>query len=123
MPPRIPSAIVEGVRTFIEENLPDDFTIEEASCNGTGAITFQRGDVNLDGSRDISDPVNVLQLLFNSTPVNCQDAADANDDGNLDIADAVAVLSFLFGGATLPEPVDCGEDPTTDSLDCGVGCP
>ena len=101
----------------------DDFTIEEASCNGTGAVTFQRGDVNLDGSRDISDPVSMLQLLFNSTPVNCQDAADANDDGNIDIADAVAALSFLFGGASLPEPINCGEDPTADSLDCGVGCP
>ena len=39
----------------------DDFTIEEASCNGTGAVTFQRGDVNLDGSRDIGDPVSMLQ--------------------------------------------------------------
>ena len=55
--------------------------------------------------------------------MNCQDAADANDDGNIDIADAVAALSFLFGGASLPEPINCGEDPTADSLDCGVGCP
>ena len=101
----------------------DDFTIEVAECNGTGGITFQRGDANLDGSRDISDPVNILQLLFNSTPVGCDDAADANDDGSLDIADAVAALSFLFGGATLPAPIDCGEDPTTDTLDCAVGCP
>jgi hypothetical protein len=62
-------------------------------------------------------------LLFNSTPVSCQDAADANDDGNLDIADAVAALSFLFGGGTLPEPINCGEDPTIDGLDCTVGCP
>ncbi|NCG12240.1 MAG: hypothetical protein GWP38_02720 [Planctomycetia bacterium] len=101
----------------------DDFTIEIADCAGTGGTQFQRGDTNLDGSRDISDPVNILQLLFNSTPVSCQDAADANDDGNLDIADAVAALSFLFGGGTLPEPINCGEDPTTDGLDCTVGCP
>ncbi|MAJ29601.1 hypothetical protein CBD41_10095, partial [bacterium TMED181] len=101
----------------------DDFAIEISGCNGTGVITFQRGDVNLDGSRDISDPVNVLQLLFNSSPVNCQDAADTNDDGSLDIADAVAALSFLFGGAVMPEPVNCGVDPTTDGLDCAAGCP
>ncbi len=101
----------------------DDFAIEITECNGTGGIVFQRGDVNLDGSRDISDPVNILQLLFNSSPVNCQDAADTNDDGNLDIADAVAALSFLFAGATMPEPINCGVDPTDDALDCIVGCP
>ena len=101
----------------------DDFVIETVTCGG-GSIIFKRGDVNLDGNLDISDPVTILQMLFNSASVGCDDAADANDDSALNIADAVAVLSSLFGGAgNLPEPVNCGQDPTDDGLTCLTGCP
>jgi hypothetical protein len=101
----------------------DDFVVETVTCGG-GSIIFKRGDVNLDGNLDISDPVTILQMLFNSASVGCDDAADANDDSALNIADAVAVLSSLFGGAgNLPEPVNCGQDPTDDALTCLTGCP
>ncbi|MEC9476112.1 MAG: FG-GAP-like repeat-containing protein [Planctomycetota bacterium] len=101
----------------------DDFEVETTVCAGQGPL-FKRGDVNLDGNLDISDPVSILQMLFNGTAVGCDDAADANDDGGLNIADAVAVLSSLFGGSgNLPEPLDCGVDPTDDALECGSGCP
>ena len=86
---------------------------------------FLRGDANLDGARDIGDPISLLGVLFaNATPIDCDDALDANDDGLIDIADAIQILSFLFGNQTLPEPNDCGPDPTIDSLDCpGYTCP
>jgi hypothetical protein len=101
----------------------DDFTIETTTCAGQGVL-FQRGDVNGDGNRDISDPVSILQMLFNGTAIACSDSADANDDGSLNIADAVAILSALFGGTgALPEPIDCGVDPSDDALDCVSGCP
>lgn len=100
----------------------DDFTVETTTCNSQGP-QFKRGDVNLDVSLDISDAVSILQMLFNGTAVGCDDAADANDDGSLNIADAVAILSALFGGTgNLPAPVDCGPDPTDDSLGCASGC-
>ena len=86
---------------------------------------YLRGDANLDGARDIGDPISLLGVLFaNATPIDCDDALDANDDGLIDIADAIQILSFLFGNQTLPEPNDCGPDPTIDSLDCpGYTCP
>jgi hypothetical protein len=86
---------------------------------------FIRGDANLDGARDIGDPITLLGVLFASaTPIDCDDALDANDDGLIDIADAIQILSYLFGNQSLPEPDACGPDPTDDGLDCpGYTCP
>ncbi len=88
-----------------------------------------RGDCNDDGVGDISDAVTLLVWLFPTGPagtLDCLDACDANDDGALDVADAIAVLSSLFGApaAPLPDPLDCGVDPTADGLECvGSVCP
>jgi len=81
---------------------------------------FVRGDVNADGTSDISDAVSLLLFLFGSGHIPCEDAADSNDDGALNVADAVAVLSYLFAGSgPLPAPSDsCGPDPTSDQLGC-----
>ncbi|MEM7263423.1 MAG: hypothetical protein AAF488_15645 [Planctomycetota bacterium] len=82
---------------------------------------FQRGDCNGDLGFDIADAIATLSFLFTGdTSPACMDACDSNDDGNADIGDAVFSLSALFsGGATPPAPfVDCGEDPTDDTLDC-----
>lgn len=88
---------------------------------------FRRGDVNADGSLDISDAISVLSALFSGGPTICADASDANDDGTNDIADAILLLSTLFVPGTPPiaEPSPgCGEDPTSDTLDCAgdAGC-
>jgi hypothetical protein len=47
-------------------------------------------------------------------------AADANDSGAVNIADAIYLLGYVFAsGPALPPPlVDCGSDPTPDSLTC-----
>ena len=81
---------------------------------------FQRGDVNVDGVRDISDATTILLNLFGSgSGFLCVDGADANDDGGVDVADAVTLLTFLFeGGLAIAAPFDCGEDPTMDSATC-----
>ncbi len=80
---------------------------------------FVRGDVNVDGSVNIADPIALLAHLFvQASAPWCPDAADGNDDGRLDIADAVAMLGYLFGGrGDLPPPAKtCGNDETADSL-------
>lgn len=86
---------------------------------------FRRGDANLDGGVNISDPINTLAFLFSGgAPLECQDSADANDDGRLDISDAVTTLAFLFLGGTdlpAPGPTLCGADPSADALDCDAG--
>jgi hypothetical protein len=85
------------------------------------ATGFRRGDVNEDGSRDISDAVGLLLHLFaGRPPADCRDAADANDDGQTDISDVVRLLLHLFADAgPLADPfVECGIDSTEDSLPC-----
>ena len=81
---------------------------------------FRRGDANVDGKLDISDPIAVLGYLFLGTAADlCHDAGDADDDGDLNITDAIYALNYLFlGGPALPAPgpEDCGPDPTDDEL-------
>ena len=99
----------------------DTGSIYELSLDLSSAGSdFQRGDVNVDGVRDISDATTILLNLFGSgSGFACIDGADANDDGSVDVADAVALLTYLFqGGLAIAEPFDCGEDPTMDSASC-----
>ena len=83
--------------------------------------TFVRGDVNGDGTRNLSDPIFLLVHLFlGGEAPGCLDAGDANDDGSLEITDAIYSLSFQFlGGPPPASPFpDCGPDPTPDGLGC-----
>lgn len=91
-----------------------------------GAIEFMRGDANDDGALDISDPIELLGVLFTSSPTDCESALDANDDGSVDISDPVTILNFLYvSGPALPAPTTCGIDPTMDALTCDAytSCP
>ena len=58
---------------------------------------FIPGDINSDGSVDLSDPIATLSYLFQgNVEPDCLQAGDSNNDGNLDIADAVKTLNYLF---------------------------
>lgn len=94
-----------------------------AFCTRLAAQTgvFRRGDFNTDGVLDIADAVGSVQHLFTAgVPGLCRDAADTNDDGALTIVDPLGGLFFLFGGQQEPPApgLDCGVDPTEDSLSC-----
>ena len=83
--------------------------------------TFDRGDCNADGGKDIGDSITALGILFGGGgPALCDDACDNNDDGNFDISDPIYQLAELFSGGPPPPPPTntCGLDPTNDSLDC-----
>ncbi len=89
-------------------------------------LPFARGDSNLDGALDISDPIRILEGLFGTTALLCLDAADANDDGTVNVADVVQLLDRVFSGVpAIPAPgFSCGADPTSDSIDCRTtNCP
>ena len=85
---------------------------------------FLRGDCNDDGSVDISDPINTLEMLFLGTfEITCDDACDSNDDGTVGISDVISSLGVLFlGNAIFPPPgfVKCGIDPTPDEIGCEI---
>jgi hypothetical protein len=93
---------------------------------GTGP-TFKRGDVDLNGSVEITDAVNLLGYLFQGADKpGCLEAADIEDSGEEpDITDAVNILGYLFLGASAPPnpgPDVCGQDPTPDALGCTKSC-
>jgi len=82
---------------------------------------FRRGDSNSDSTMNISDPVFNLHYQFAAGPTpTCLKTADVNDDGLLDLADPIFQLNYLFmSGPTPPEPlIECGTDPTADTLSC-----
>ncbi len=112
-----------GAGWFAQDVYP--LQLKVSATLGEVASTFRRGDTNLDGKVDISDPVGTLGFLFlgaASDSLPCKDAADSNDDGKLDLSDAVYTLTYKFlGGAETPAPgpLTCGADPTDDELpDC-----
>ncbi|MEM7235476.1 MAG: IPT/TIG domain-containing protein, partial [Planctomycetota bacterium] len=97
-----------------EENLPFEFIPE-----GTN---FVRGDANLDGTVDISDPVGILDSLFLGTgDLACPLSADANASRAVDLSDAVSILDYLFlQGEAIPAPFpDCGIDFESEEV---LGC-
>ncbi|MGE4618286.1 MAG: FG-GAP-like repeat-containing protein [Planctomycetota bacterium] len=91
-------------------------------------VPFIRADVNTDGSTNVADAIFLLAFLFSGgIGSSCMDASDTNDDGSINISDAITLLAVLFsGGGPTPDPiVNCGLDPTEDSLDCestGASC-
>lgn len=89
---------------------------------GAAERPFVRGDVDDDGTLDVSDVAVCLSYLFRGLPVHCPAAVDSNDDGGLDVSDAVYALRYLFArGPVLPAPFpDCGEDVTPSGHYCGV---
>ncbi len=84
--------------------------------------SFIRGDVDGNGSIQITDAIVIAEYLFKAGPRPvCLDAADSNDDSELDVSDPVYLLFFSFlSGSPPPRPFpERGTDPTfLDSLDC-----
>jgi hypothetical protein len=99
------------------------------------ATIVKTGDVNGDGSFNISDPVAHLGFLFASGPIlECYVESDSdpvalnpagleildfNGDGASNIADAVGALNRLFGGG---DPHTLGERCAEIDGDCASNC-
>lgn len=90
---------------------------------------FVRGDVDGNGSVEMTDAVRIFGHLFLGNPktLACQDAADPSDRGSIDLSAGIYLLNFLFVGGSPPaEPYPhCGDDPTNDKLGCEsyASCP
>lgn len=97
-----------------------------ASAVLAGAYRFQhrfrRGDITLDGTIGLLDPILLLQHLFlaGSAEPPCRDAADTDDDGALELEDAIHTLGYLFAGG--PPPAAPFPLPDFDPTPLGPGC-
>ena len=87
---------------------------------GEKRYEFIRGDANLDGALDISDPTFGLGVLFLGESTRCLEAMDSNGDEAHDLSDPVYSLNFLFqGGPAPPSPYPgCGSDTGSQDLGC-----
>ncbi len=118
--PLINSLVIDGVDFYqSSEDTPLKLTSGGLRTE-IDEVLFRRGDVNSDGTGDISDPITGLTYLFiGGVKILCLDAADTNDDGKVDISDQIYILTTLFLGGRDPAPPGiriCGPDPTDDDL-------
>ena len=84
-------------------------------------LTFIRGDFNVDGQVNITDPIALLGFLFvGDQLVRCEEAADIDDDEQINITDPINLLQFLFaGGASPAAPFpECGAGTEGESSSC-----
>lgn len=99
-------------------------------CNGCSMpdSPFRRGEVNGDGTVDLSDAISILNFLFvGGKEPTCQKSADVDDSGALDVSDGIRLLGYLYLGGAEPRPPfgACGRDPNPDGISClfTVICP
>jgi hypothetical protein len=98
----------------------DTIEVEPEGVTGS-TVEFRRGDVDTDSVIGLNDVFNLLFFLFlgGDAPA-CLKAADIDDSGALDVTDPIVLMHALFGLSDPPsEPfLNCGVDPTADSLSC-----
>ncbi len=83
--------------------------------------SFVRGDINRDGTMNLTDPLVLLSHLFQGgARLACEDAGDVDDNGQLNLTDGVILLTHLFAAGRAPEAPhpEAGIDPTPDGLQC-----
>jgi len=122
---------------------PGTYTIGVSSVNPEAAGAFSlsvlarnpetnffRGDVDSNGTLDISDAVRVLNFLFQGgDQPGCLETADTNNDADINLTDAVYLLTYLFLGGAVPPPPGtpdfdnaCGPDPDPEGSAGALGC-
>ena len=121
------AGVYNAVITVSDTDAPNDpqtiaVTLEVLAVEPPGVV-FRRGDVDANGSMQLTDGVFTLLYLFSGGgEPPCLEAADADDNGALQLTDAVFVLLFLFSGGdapVAPGPFECGSDTGAVDLGCG----
>jgi hypothetical protein len=88
---------------------------------GPAPVFFRRGDIDANGSLNLSDAVGLLLHLFlGGARPTCEKSADLDENGLVDLADSVYLLNYLFLGGPAPgDPFPgCGPDSSADTLTC-----
>jgi hypothetical protein len=63
----------------------------------TARFTPVKGDINLDGSVNLTDAILIFQVLSRTFPTGINWVADTNSDGKLGLADAIYILQKIAG--------------------------
>jgi 3',5'-cyclic AMP phosphodiesterase CpdA len=105
----------------------DDVTVTKGAARTVAG--FRRGDLTFDGRHDLSDGVQVLNVLFLGVGFDCTPAfsfvGDSDGNGRAELADAIYLFNYLFlGGPVLAPPFPaCEATPEIDVSSCEqVGC-
>ncbi len=96
------SLVGEQGTTYDANHVDDEYAHIDGGPSNPGYFTDKnaslRGDVNHDGSVNISDVTALIDLLLaGGTIVN--DAADCNQDGSINISDVTALIDYLLNGS------------------------
>ncbi len=85
-----------------------NYTINQGywqSLESSGGDCTMRGDMNCDGTINISDMTYLVSFLFSGGPTPCFAAhGDINCDTSINISDMTYLVSFLFSGGPAPCP-------------------
>ena len=74
-----------------------------AACFDVIVRPYVKGDANGDGHANISDPIFLVNYIFNGGAApNPMDAADADCNGIVTISDAVYLINYIFTGGPAP---------------------
>jgi hypothetical protein len=120
-----PAEIRVKARSPTKEVL-DEFTITKDRPRP--AYGFMRGDADLTGSLNLTDPIHILGQLFLGAAPECpfagNVASDANGSGSVEITDAIYLLGYLFRGSPPPPAPfpECETAPDADEAWCTRGC-
>ncbi|MCM8759132.1 MAG: hypothetical protein NC906_05105, partial [Candidatus Omnitrophica bacterium] len=85
-----------GSKTAILNIFSNDVVNSPLRIELKGLCSAVKGDINSDGTTDISDVILCLRQAIGLDPVNVA-AADMNDDGVVDISDVILVLRKAIG--------------------------
>ena len=82
------------------------------------AAIYPAGEVNGDGSVNVSDAVYLINYIFsNGNPPVDMSSADVNNDCKVNVSDAVCIISYVFGGGVTELVRGCQHDEVTGFCD------
>ena len=107
IPPTCDDKVFNGIskylcKLYVVENSIDSYAAANQWQDFRNIVALQEyilGDVNDDGTVDISDYIGVANHILGNTPAGFNEtAADVNSDGSIDISDYIGVANIILTG-------------------------
>jgi hypothetical protein len=92
------SSVVQAIKDYLNQRFVYlDTKFKELTANEA----YEMGDVNMDGSVDVTDVVIVIDYVLDSTDASAEYGVltygDMNSDSSVDISDVVAIVNKILG--------------------------